>query len=59
MMFPWKRRAEEERKRRLDAELRKKEVEEDWPRVNDAIEAARTRLDPFNLKAKNVFGGGK
>lgn len=54
MRFPWNKRADEERERRVEAEKRLEEVVGDWPKVRTSVGAV---LDGYNAKAKQMFGG--
>ena len=59
MKFPWTKREDSERERRMDAEKRLSEIKDDWPRVHGAVDAVRHEadLDKFGNKAKNMFRG--
>lgn len=56
MRFPWDKRADEERERRVEAEKRLDDVMGDWPKVQSSVGAV---LDQYNIKAKHMFGGRK
>lgn len=57
--FPWTKRADAERAKRLDAEKKLAEVEADWEPVRRHRAAVRREvaLNDWTRTAKTVFGG--
>lgn len=57
--FPWTRRADAERKKRIEAEQRLVEVEADWERVREHRAAVQREvaLNDWTRTAKTIFSG--
>lgn len=59
--FPWNRRADEERAKRIEAQERLAQAEADMPRIRRHREAVRREvvLNDWTRTAKAIFGGEK